>query len=460
MTLLTNPVPATHALAHQQAQLALRPRLMEHYLAGLHPLGATQPQAPCHVLDAKYEPGKQCAVLYQLGTQLMIGELRWDTQNHSTTTHPVESRPMEMHLYPYERDPALPGLTTVLDGQRMADILSQTLPDCMRGEERILRCRVTPLRYRLGKRCTVRIDLRLRNTQSGVISSRTLYGKLYHALGKAQAVYAEMQMLAASPLLQSRGVTVAAAVALLPQLPMVLQSPVGGAPLDLWLSQPKAPTHTGNLLLTEGVRQAAAALAALHQVEICTGRVRSVAAELERFQRRCVAIQAVDPGVGALLSALAHALPAWLPHLPAWGAEESLVHGDCKPSQFFLTPRVAGTPTVAVLDFDHCGIADPAADVGNFLASLRQVAVRQRLKEREPTVAKGSEWLATLEAEFHRAYVDARPCHAHFAQRAIWYQAIALLRKGLRAYARSPRSPLPARLVAEAWHCLATLPRA
>jgi aminoglycoside phosphotransferase (APT) family kinase protein len=453
------PMPATPALAHQQAQLALRPRIMEPYLARLHPVNAPRTQPACHVLDAKYEPGKQCAILYAVGDHLMIGELRWENTPHLPGTGQDESQLLAMQVYPYERDPALPGLTTVLDDQRMAEILNQTLPDCVSGAARILRCQVTPLRYRLGKRCTVRLELRLRATHSGVISTRTLYGKLYHSSHKAQAVYEEMQQLSASPVLRRAGVTVADAVAFVPQLPMVIQAPVDGVPLDLWFGPRQPSDHMTNSRLHHGIRQTAAALAALHQAEICTERPRPVAAELERFQRRSAGIRAVDPRTGGTLAELAHALPAWLPSLPAWGAEETLVHGDCKPSQFFITPGADGAATAAILDFDHCGVADPAADVGNFLASLRQVAVRQRLKGRALAGDAAGHWSAPLEQAFLSAYVAARPCPAHFAQRAAWYEAVALLRKGLRAYGRSPRSPLPAALVQEAWRCLAALPQ-
>jgi hypothetical protein len=44
-----------------------------------------------------------------------------------------------------------------------------------------------------------------------------------------------------------------------------------------------------------------------------------------------------------------------------------------------------------------------------------------------------------------------------FRLRVAWYEAVALLRKAARAFARSPRSPLPAALVEGAWHCYATL---
>ena len=110
---------------------------------------------------------------------------------------------------------------------------------------------------------------------------------------------------------------------------------------------------------------------------------------------------------------------------------------------------------VALLDFDHCGMADPAADVGNFLATLRQLGVRQVLKQRHPgTVADLQQELAALEELFLTEYLAARRCHPDFHLRASWYQAVALLRKALRSFSRSPRSLLPALLVQEAWRCL------
>jgi hypothetical protein len=44
-----------------------------------------------------------------------------------------------------------------------------------------------------------------------------------------------------------------------------------------------------------------------------------------------------------------------------------------------------------------------------------------------------------------------------FRRRAAWYEAVALLRKALRSFGRSPFSPLPALLIAEAWDCLKDL---
>jgi hypothetical protein len=423
---------------------------------------ASRANVVCQVLDAKYEPGDCCSILYQLGERLVIGELQWKATADGMPDTASAVRPPAMLVYAFEDDPALPGLRTVLDSQQMAGILSQALPECTAGVSYIVRCQVTPLRYRLGKRCTLRFDLRLRDRKSGAIVARTLYGKLYHSVSKAQAVHVEMQMLATAPALSAAGIKLASVAAFVPELPMIFQAPVAGVPLDLLLSQPRRTTLAHGPRARAGIRGAADALAALHQGEMSTSRVRPVAAELQRMQRRSERIMQVDPNIGAVLNELARSLPVWLDRLPTWGAEICLVHGDCKPSQFFVLPTTqggSGVGQVAVLDFDHCGMADPAADVGNFLASLRQAGVAHALRVRASNSAAVLQpWPAVLEEEFLTAYLAARRCPSVLRLRATWYQAVALLRKALRSFARSPRSPLPAHLVQEAWNCLATLP--
>lgn len=440
---------------HPALERALRPGIMQAQLSQLYPPQQSQrSQAPCHILDAKVEPGARSTILYQVGERLVIGELPGAATHRGPATAPADRLP-EIAIYDYAHDPALPSLPTVLDGPAMATLLTAALPECSAGQIQIQRCRVTPLRYRLGKRCTLRFELRLRDRTSGATVTRALYGKLYHSERKAQAVYAEMHQLSAALAPHQAQINLAQAVAFLPTLPLILQAPVAGAPLDLLLCQPKRVASAGDPRAVAGIRQAAAALARLHQVARCTERVRAIDDELVRFQERSRQISRVAPAVGAALHALANALPAGLAQLPAWGAESSVVHGDCKPSQFLLAPAAGANtaPTVALLDFDHCGVADPAADVGNFLATLRQMGVKQSLKQR--TGAEGyQQWLRTLEEDFLAAYVAARPCHPAFRQRATWYQAVALLRKAIRSFSRSPRSPLPTRLVQAAWHCL------
>ena len=114
---------------------------------------------------------------------------------------------------------------------------------------------------------------------------------------------------------------------------------------------------------------------------------------------------------------------------------------------------------VGILDFDHCGMSDPASDVGTYLATLRQLAIWQSLVARgSPASRSRSAWLRALEAQFLAEYCRASGRDESFRLLETWYEAVGLMRKALRAFARSPRSPMPLAQAEEAWRCLAELP--
>jgi len=435
---------------------ALSPTQMATYLAEtLVPPGSSQATKPpvCHVLDMKYAPNERCTLLYQWGEQLLIGLLEWE---HALTAPPVPAHyiaPLDLWLYPFPHDPALPALPTILDAAALTQVLQAALPACRTGAMELVRSRAVPLRYRPGKRCTLQLDLHLRHHTTGRLCSQRLYGKLYHNAEKAAAVYDEMQLLAATVAAKGGILTLATAVAFLPTLNLVLQAPVAGQPLDLLLSRAFAANEPGPKHVAPVVARAAYALAELHQLAVATDRLRPVATDLTKLSRRAAKLAAVAPQLGEAMGALAQQLCGQAPQLAAWGAELYVGHGDCKPSQFLLD-----TTQVALLDFDHCGMADPAADVGLFLATLRQARVRRQTKAavRRTGNLTSSAW---LEAYFLHAYEEARGAPAAFGQRAHWYEALALLRKAWRGFARSPWSPLPALLVEEAWRCLDDIDR-
>jgi hypothetical protein len=402
----------------------------------------------------KYEPGEYCTVLYRLGERLVVGTLRWPDTGQEVPETARIIHPLRMRVYTFDQDPALPGLRVVLDPQALAQTLSSALPECRSGAYRLLRCRATALRYRPSKRCSLRLDVWLRDARTGDFVSRTLFAKVYQRLDKAASVYREMQMLYEAAPARDGRVRFAEPVAFLPDLRVVVQGAVDGMPLEPYLSGLGKGLAHPDLRVWEGVVRSASALAAVHVAGLTTDRERPIAAELRRFVKRAAQAVTADPVVGQPLARLAGALPKWYDELGQRHAEVSLIHGDCKPSQFLITADGAG-----ILDFDHCGMADPASDVGTYLATLRQLGVRQSLKAGNGAAAQTlKEWLRALEDCFLDEYCAASNRSGDLRLRAAWYEAVALMRKALRSFSRSPRSPLVGALVEEAWSCLAALP--
>src|SRR5206468_3156299 len=132
--------------------------------------------------------------------------------------------------------------------------------------------------YELG----VRLELWALHTGIGVMSSRTLFGKVYHSKEKALSVFEQMQMLSDVVSRRTGRLVVARVAGFLPDLPMVVQEPLAGVPLDLLLDGRTRADPRGQ----SGVVMAASALADLHGLDVRHPRVRSVGDELRRMAHR------------------------------------------------------------------------------------------------------------------------------------------------------------------------------
>jgi aminoglycoside phosphotransferase (APT) family kinase protein len=382
----------------------------------------------CHVLDAKYEPGVRCTVLYRAGDLLVRGDLVDEETGSADAVRPVVAPGVRLSRFP--ADPDLPHLADVVD----PSVLRDTLRDALPGGGRILRCRVDLVRYRPGRRATLAVEVR---GPSDPVSGRPqrFVVKSYHDGEKAAAVAAEAVLLDAT-VDSAAPLRFAPVRAHLPELSIVVQEHVTGVPLDEVI---RLPGPVPELAL----RRAAVALAALHRQPVVSSRRRGVDKELARFMARSLRVAEVEPATGAALVALGTRLAATAGDVSP--GVVGLVHGDCKPSQFLL--RREGE--VVLLDLDSCGQADPAGDVGTFLATLRQHTLRQVLARR--SAAAGARAHAALAEVFLDEYVEAAGGGADVGlrRRIAWYEAVALERKALRCFARAPRSPLTRALVAQ-----------
>jgi hypothetical protein len=382
-----------------------------------------------HVLDAKYEPGVRCVALFRVGERLVRGDLLEDAPPaRDDAAHPVVAP--GVRLSPFPHDPDLPRLPETVDPSSLADALDRALPD----GRPVRRCRVDLVRYRPAKRATLAVAVR-----RGGAEVQRLVVKSYHRDEKAAAVAAEAVLLdaTADPTAPLRFAPLRAHV---PELSLVVQERVTGTALDELIRRPGPAA-------AQALERAAVALAALHRQPVVSARTRAVDAEVARFALRSARVARVVPGPGAALADLADRLTAVAEEMPAGAV--GLVHGDCKPSQFLVRER-----TVVLLDLDSCGRADPAGDVGTFLATLEQQTLRLVLAGR--TTPADARARANLAAVFLHAYLEAMDglSDEDLRRRISWYEAIAFERKALRCVARAPRSPLTRVLVASGHACL------
>ena len=390
----------------------------------------------CHVLDAKYEPGVRAVVLYEYAGRLLRGDLQPMPDLGDREAGVVVAPGVRIAAFPH--DPDLPSLPLVVDPARLgpvlADALSRTAPDTSR---RGTRCRTTLLRYRPGKRATLRVTF--------VGSTDAYVAKAYHDPRKAGAVVDEAPALAGHAE-RCGTLRIPATVAHLREHGLVVQRAVQGVPLEALLGR-SLSSPGGVRTATDAMSKAARALAELHDMPPTTARRRPVDDELARFGVRAVGVAGPDPRLGDALARLADRLRVTQAPLPDTVA--GTVHGDFKPSQLLLDGRHA-----VLLDLDHLGVSDQAGDVGTFLASLRQLALRTT---RGRSTRSGT--LSALATCFLRCYLEARGDDTSLL-RIRWQEAVALERKALRAPTRAPASPMADGLVREANTCLDRLTEA
>jgi hypothetical protein len=420
--------PRTEASRWDRFEEALAPRLMGPRLAVA--LGGGR--RTCHVLDAKYEPGVRATVLYEYDGRMVRGDLVPITSGRDAgpVGHDVLVVPPGVRLFPFPHDPDIPALPLVMDVTRLGPALREALPDSVPAAARgRVGCRLWLMRYRPGRRATVLVAYG---------RSDRLVAKAYHDPVKAAAVASEATALAAASRSSRDALRLPPTLAHLEELALVVQRHVPGAPLqDVLRTTTAGPGDAAGTALA----QAARSVAELHERPDITVRRRPVDRELRRFAERARRASWVDAGLGASAGRLAERLVHVEAGLPP--AVMGPVHGDCKPGQFLVTGD-----GVYMLDLDHLGLSDQAADVGTFLATLRQQRLEQSLRSPGSTdaTARQATW-------FLEAYLSARGDRVSPA-RIQWQEAVGLLRKALRAFSRAPRSPVAAALLAEADHCL------
>jgi phosphotransferase family enzyme len=314
-------------------------------------------------------------------------------------------------------------------------------------EGRLIAAHAEPLRYKPHDRCVLRYRLVLARTRGGPVQL-SVVGKAYHEPHQARRAHAVAEQLhrgGAGVVAQPLGVLDELGVAFAEDVSASLSIP-GGLALRV-SSDATCPERQ--------LDSAAAALAAVHA---CSPRPacspRSAAREAAKLLERVDLLARSVPSLAARLRGTGDLLAEAL--LAARAGDRCLVHGSFKPSQLLFGEDAR----VVLTDLDHCCLADPALDLGYFLAYLRPAALwRGDVRARR--------WYEAAASRFRDAYAariaatGLRPAGVESAlSRSAVYEAALLIKIATRRVHRlnSPRPHELGAILNDAMICLGAAP--
>jgi hypothetical protein len=338
----------------------------------------------------------------------------------------IDALSMVVHVWPVDGE--LPTLVDATDRRRMIDVFREELPQALERQFVVEDCQIELVSYRRRQRCVLRYTVADKAAGSDEVRRLVVYGKVTASgnetlnsriLDALRDRILEPAALYRFTLPRSFGSRPELQLLLLEALPGEAQI---GPALKARLRGRPAP---GALPLEEMVATCGHVAALLHASGVELGRPRTLDDELAGLQRPIAMARQFVPSFGDRTH-------SWLERIAAL-AEQSeplklcLGHGDFKHEQLLFDGASSG-----LVDFDAVCQAEPALDVGKFLAHLRAEA--QKIQRRASVSSPLDEELAE---QFLGAYVSAAGDHVQDERRlrlrTTLYELVALLRLALRS---------------------------
>jgi hypothetical protein len=263
---------------------------------------------------------------------------------------------MGMHVRVSPFDPTFPQLARVCDPQHVDDALRGIVDAREPARGRNALPAVTAVRYRPGERHVLRYDLPGR--RRGVAAPTTVFAKLYRP-GDVQRAWRVATTVSRWLEDGPPGLGAARPLAVVDADDLLVYERCAGTPLSRWL-RPGRPSIEGYL------RTLGAGLRHLHRPPgplAADLRTHTFAAELRAVASSCEHVGVLLPTAGAAVHEILDRSAALEARLD--GQAPRFAHGDFKLDHAWVA---AGRLTL--IDHDSCTVAEPALDVGKFLADL------------------------------------------------------------------------------------------
>jgi phosphotransferase family enzyme len=330
-----------------------------------------------------------------------------------------------VHVWPVDGE--LPTLVDATDRRRMIDVFREELPGALPRPFAVEDCQIELVSHRRRQRCVLRYTVVGKPSGSDEAQRVIVYGKVTafgnetlnrQMIEALRGRIAEPAAIHRFTLPRSFGSRPELQLSLLEALPGEAQI---GAALKARLRGRPAP---GALPLEEMVATCGHVAAMLHASGVELGRPRTLDDEIAGLVSQIALARQFAPS-------FRDRAQSWLERIAAFAQETEplrlrLGHGDFKHEQLLFDGARSG-----LVDFDAMCQAEPALDLGKFLAHLRVEAERSK---RRASVSSGLD--EELAERFLRAYVGAPGDHVEderrLRMRTALYEALALLRLALR----------------------------
>ena len=358
----------------------------------------------------------------------------------------VEDLNMTISVYPI--DGLIPTLVDATDPAEVASLLAETLPEASSGAFSIREVQQFLAHYGRYKRCVLRYDIDGMHTETGTPQQVTVYGKLdADGLGGATVdIISALRERLNEPELPYR-FRIPQALGFFPELQLLLMEALPGKPffkplLKAWIEKGNHQ-RAGNgsqvdeeeANLEKAIQTCALIAATLHGFDISLGTRTSLELQVEKLREETDVLSHVLPEIGAQVRSwidqtveFAQAYPAMLPRFS---------HGDFTYTQLIFDGKNGG-----LVDFDTMCQAEPAQDLGHYLAYQRLNII----KDQDPNSPFPQEAIEHLCAIFLDTYIETAkawiPDEALLRGRVAIYELISLIRLTLHSWEKMKGSRL------------------
>jgi phosphotransferase family enzyme len=335
----------------------------------------------------------------------------------------LEDLPAAVCVFPLDGE--LLTLSDVTDPRLMGGILDRAISEGVSGPINAWQCRVE--RAHRGRRhCALRYES---GPVDGASRERLLvYGKVAADERGAIADEAMRRLRGRIVARQPESLKIPASLGFHRNLRLLLLEAMPGAATmgDLLKTHARGEQLSGTgPVLESAVEACASVAAALHASEVELGPRRDAGRELSSLRADIAALSRISPELGARLLVSLETAEDRLLRSPA--LPPSICHGDFRHTQILFDRE-----SVTLVDFDSVCQAEPALDLGHFLAYLRLT-----MRKVEPAIAGGARVNNALSQLFLNRYLLADRLglsEARVRARVAAYETLSLLRLALHGW--------------------------